>query len=49
MGQAEIRKRRARMPLSAIHIENAALLCYWRRFIVRYFLHDHDDIELCVQ
>lgn len=37
------------MPLSAIHFENAAILCYWRRVIIRYFLHDHDDIELCIQ
>lgn len=48
MGQAEIWKRRAWMSLSAIHIENAALFCYWRCVIICCFLHDHDDIELCV-
>lgn len=49
MGQTEIRKRRARNSLPTLHIENAAIFCYWRCVIIRYFLHDNDDIELCVQ
>lgn len=49
MGQIKIRKRRARSSLPALHIENAAFLCYWRRIIIRYILYDHDDIELCIQ
>lgn len=49
MEQAPIRERGARMPLSALHIENAAIFCYWRCVFICYFFHDNDDIELCVQ
>lgn len=37
------------MPISKIYIENATIFRYRCRFIVRYILHDHGDIELCIQ